>query len=164
MLARIQTLYLFLVVLSVALSLQVLPFWTYEFRSTENTTALQTLALTGVGSFDLSGTLSGTLNGLFWGFNILLILTGITALAAILLFKNRKLQRTLAFVGLLDSIATLALGISAAILLRNTLNASELYDMPGAGFYLLVLTPVWFWLAASGIKKDEGIATAYKRL
>lgn len=159
MLARIQTLYLFLVVLSVVLNLLTLPFWTYEFHTIQNT-ALQTVSLTGFGSLDPSG----TANTLSWAFGLLLIMTGINAIVTAVFFKNRKLQRTLAFVGLLDSIITLALGISAAILFRDTLNASELQDMPGAGFYLLVLTPVWFWLAASGIRKDEETATAYKRL
>jgi hypothetical protein len=160
MLARIQTLYLFLVVLSVALNLQILPFWTYEFRSAENAAALQTMALTAFGNFDLNG----TVNALSWGFSLLLILTGINALATIFLFKNRKLQRTLATIGLVDSIVTLALGISAAMMLQDTLGASGLQHMPGSGFYLFALTPVWFLLAARGIKKDDEVATAYKRL
>lgn len=159
MLARIQTLYLFLVVLSVALNVQILQFWTYEFHTAQNT-ALQTVSFTGFGSLDPGG----TVNALSWAFGLLLIMTGINALVTAFFFKNRKLQRTLALVGLLDSILTVGIGVGAAMMLQDTFGASELRHTPGTGFYLLALVPVWFLLAAQGIKKDEETATAYKRL
>lgn len=160
MLSRIQTLYLFLIIVCVALNLQILPFWTYEFRGPEEVAALQTLELSGLGNFNLSG----TMNALFLGFNALLIITGIIAFVTIFLFKNRKLQRTLTTVGLLSSITTLVLGLSAAMMLQENLGGSEIKQSPGLGFYVLVLTPVLFWFASQGVKKDEEIATAYKRL
>lgn len=160
MLARIQTLYLFLVILCVGLNLQILPFWTYEFHGAEGATALQTLELSGFGGANLSGTISG----LFWGFNILLVVTAIIALVTIFLFANRKLQRTLITSGLLSSITALALGIAAAMMLQETITGSGIKQTPGLGFYFLVLTPILFWFASQGVKKDEEIATAYKRL
>ena len=153
MVARIQTLYLFLVALLAATSM-MFPFWSFS------TTKL--FFVTDFSSFPDAGILQVTSNvaaGIFSP------LTAIVAIAAIFLYKKRELQKKLILLGMLLFLGDLLSGLAAAHFLNQYLcTCVKFTHKPEAGFFMLLPEPVLLWLALKGVKKDDKIANAYKRL
>jgi hypothetical protein len=154
MLTRIQSLYLFLAAM-LALGSMMLPFWSFQASQTilfGDFTQIQ-----GASIIVTAGSMAG---GVFSP------LTGIISIAAIFLFKNRKLQKQLILLCFILFAGDLLSGLIAAHFLKEFLitGGAVVTYKPEAGFFLLLPEPVLFWLATLGVKKDEKIATAYKRL
>lgn len=95
---------------------------------------------------------------------ILFVLTGIAALAAIFLFKNRPLQRNLGRVAL----ALTIIGVIFAIVFfmqDGIVNTSEaISPADGIGAFLPVLSIIFIVLAIRGINKDEKTVRSMDRL
>ncbi len=154
MLSRIQSFYLFIVAL-LAFSSIAMPFWVFQagqviafgdFREVAGAPAL-------VSAASITG-------------GILSPLTGIVALVTIFQFKNRKLQQRLIVLGVLLFAGDLGTGLVGGHFLNLYLHTQTqaVSFSPDGGMFLILPEPVLFWLATLGIKKDEKIATAYKRL
>ncbi len=154
MLSRVQTLYLLLAAL-LAFGSMAMPFWTFQaghivlfgdFRDVQ-----------GAGILVTAGSIAG---GIFSP------LTGVASLAAIFQFKNRKLQQQLIALGYALFAADLASGLAGAHFLNLYLQtqAHAVTFQPDGGLFMILPEPVLFWLASLGVKKDEKIASAYKRL
>jgi Domain of unknown function (DUF4293) len=153
MIARIQTLYLFLVALLAALSM-MFPFWSFS------TTKLY--FITDFSSFPDAGILQVTSN---YAAAIFSPLTAIVAIAAIFLYKKRELQQKLILLGMLFFLGDLLSGLAAAHFLNQYLCTCIAFThKPEAGLFILLPEPVLLWMALKGVKKDDKIANAYKRL
>lgn len=154
MFSRIQTLYLFLAAL-LAFGSMTQPFWTF----TTDTIILfgDFTDVQGAGLFVTVGSVAG---------GILSPLTGIVALVTIFMFSKRKLQQTLITLCFALFAADLLAGLAGGHFLKQYLEtqSTALSFSPGSGLFMLLPEPVLFWLASLGVKKDEKIATAYKRL
>lgn len=158
MLARIQTLYLFLTLLIIGLTVFLFPLWVFEYSHTAE--AVRQIELYGLTPPEVLNT-----NIIwFWGYNVLLITTLILSLGAIFMFKQRNLQLLFVKTGLLTSFLTIVLGVVTSFSFKEALQDLSPSSMPGIGFYLILLIPVLLFLAYKGIQKDEKIANAYKRL
>lgn len=154
MLARIQSLYLLVAALLAALSMFV-PFWSfssnelvlfYDFGARPEAGLLQVTASYAAGIFSP--------------------LTALVSLAAIFLYKNRSLQSNLIVLALLLFVADLLSGLTAAHFLNQYFQVAglEAAHKPEIGMFMMLPEPVLFWMALKGVKKDEKIANAYKRL
>ncbi|MDT9546783.1 MAG: DUF4293 family protein [Chlorobium sp.] len=154
MIARIQTLYLFLAALLAAGSM-ALPFWSV---TAEQQFLFSDFSLyTGAGALFVTGSYAA---GIFSP------LTALAAIAAIFLYKNRQIQRSFITLGILLFLGDLLSGLTAAHFMNQHFQAlaPEVTHRPEAGFFILLPEPVLFWLAMKGVVKDEKIANAYKRL
>jgi hypothetical protein len=154
MLARIQTLYLVLVAL-LAFGSMALPYWSFN--------AGQLILITDFYTFQGAETLYRIST---FSSGLCSPLTGLLSLGAILLFKNRSLQRILILLALLFFLGDLFSELATAHLMNQHLAALgfRVMHQPQAGLFMLLPEPVLLILALKGIKKDEKIATAYKRL
>jgi hypothetical protein len=154
MLSRIQSLYLFLAAL-LAFGSMAMPFWT--FQTGHIVLFGDFMDVQGAGIVVTAGSIAG---GIFSP------LTGITSLAAIFLFKNRKLQQKLIALCFALFAADLLSGLTGGHFLNLYLQtqAQAVTFQPGGGMFMILPEPVLFWLATLGVKKDEKIASAYKRL
>ncbi|HWR00399.1 MAG TPA: DUF4293 domain-containing protein [Chlorobaculum sp.] len=154
MLTRIQSLYLFLAAM-LALGSMTQPFW--SFHTTQTFLIGDFAQLDGTGIIVTAGNMAG---GIFSP------LTGITSIAAILVFKNRKLQQQLILLCFVLFVGDILSGLIAAHFLNEALHKGvvEVTHSPANGLFMLLPEPILFWLALTGVKKDEKIATAYKRL
>ncbi len=153
MVARIQTLYLFLVALLAATSM-MLPFWSF--------TAPRLFFVTDFSSFPDAGILQVTSN---YAAAIFSPLTAIVALAAIFFYKKREVQQKLILLGMLFFLGDLLSGLAAAHFVNQYFCTCFAFThKPEAGFFILLPEPVLLWLALKGVKKDDKIANAYKRL
>ena len=154
MAARIQTLYLFLVAL-LAVASMMLPFWSFS--------TIRLFLVTDFGAFPDAGmmqVISSYAAGIFSP------LTAIVALAAIFLYKKRDLQKKLILLGMLLFLGDLLSGLASAHFLNQYFSCTciAFSHKPEAGFFILLPEPVLLWLALKGVKKDDKIANAYKRL
>lgn len=154
MLSRIQSLYLLLAAL-LAFGSMTMPFWTF----TAGNVVLfgDFMDVQGAGIIVTTGSIAG---------GVLSPLTGIVSLATIFQFKNRKVQQKLISLCFALFAADLVAGLAGGHFLKlylETQSASVSF-IPGGGMFLILPEPVLFWLASLGVKKDEKIATAYKRL
>lgn len=86
------------------------------------------------------------------------LLSGIT----IFLYKNRKLQKTLCFLGIVFSIVIVVLEFLHVNDLKSSLDFRENRWMVGA--LLPILMIFLFMLAYSGIRKDEKLVKSLERL
>lgn len=155
MLARLQSLYLFLAAI-LAFSSIFLPFWYY--------TADSLYVLQDFGPYPDAG-LVHTIT--IYVSSIVSPLTAILAIAAVFLYKNRSLQGTLISVLILLFLVDILSGLTAAHFMNEALGQSfgpDLEHTPGAGLFVLIPEPLLYWLAKKGVVKDEKIASAYKRL
>jgi hypothetical protein len=154
MLARIQTLYLFLVAL-LAVASMMLPFWSFT------TPAL--FLVTDFAQFPDAGIMQVTSS---YAAGIFSPLTAIVSLAAIFFYKKRELQKKLILLGMLLFLGDLFSGLAAAHFLNQYFNCTciTFTHKPEAGLFILLPEPVLLWLALKGVKKDDKIANAYKRL
>jgi len=97
------------------------------------------------------------------------IAVGLLAAACIFLFKNRALQFRLSIIGLLASIGMIALEVwqvsefKAAGVLQNTDNAL-VKGSYSWGALLPIAMCVFFWIAASKIRKDQKLIKSLDRL
>ena len=154
MLSRIQTLYLFVAAL-LAFGSMAFPFW--SFTADHLIHFGDFMDVQGAGVIVTAGSVGG---------GILSPLTGIVALATIFLYNNRKLQQTLITLCFALFAADLLAGLAGGHFLKQHLEtlSTSVSFAPGGGLFMLLPEPVLFWLASLGVKKDEKIATAYKRL
>ena len=154
MLSRIQSLYLLLAAL-LAFGSMAMPFWTFEAGHVILFGDFRDVA--GAGIIVSAGSVAG---GIFSP------LTGIASLAAIFQFGNRKVQQKL--IGLCMALFALDLlsGLAGGHFLKLYLETQSpnVTFRPDGGLFMILPEPVLFWLASLGVKKDEKIATAYKRL
>jgi hypothetical protein len=154
MLSRIQSLYLLLAAL-LAFGSMTQPFW--SFQAGQLILIGDFTQITGAGIIVNAETVAG---GLFSP------ATAIASIAAIFSFKNRKMQRNLIMLCYFLFAGDILSSLTAAHFLNQYLQATGavVSYRPEAGFFMLLPEPVLFWLASLGVKKDEKIATAYKRL
>jgi len=154
MLSRIQSLYLLIAALLAFFSM-AFPFWIF----TTETVVLfgDFTSVDGAGMIVSAGSIAG---------GILSPLTGIVALVTIFLFNKRKLQQTLIVLCFVLFVADLLAGLVGGHFLKQYLEtqSTSVSFAPGSGLFMLLPEPIFFWLASLGVKKDEKIATAYKRL
>ncbi len=154
MLSRIQSLYLLVAALLAFFSM-AFPFWVF----TTDTVVLfgDFVNVEGAGVIVSAGSIAG---------GILSPLTGILALVTIFLFNKRKLQQTLIVLCFVLFLADLLAGLAGGHFLKQYLEtqSTSVSFVPGSGLFMLLPEPILFWLASLGVKKDEKIATAYKRL
>ena len=155
MVARIQNLYLFLAGLLAAGSM-FFPFWSFS--------AGKIYFITDFASFSTHGILYVTES--CYAAGIFSPLTAILSLASIFLFKNRVLQSKLILLGILLFLGDLFSGLTAAHFLNQYFQSigTAVTHKPEAGFFILLPEPVLFMMALKGVKKDEKIVNAYKRL
>ncbi|NTW54822.1 MAG: DUF4293 domain-containing protein [Chlorobaculum sp.] len=154
MFSRIQTLYLFLAAL-LAFGSMAFPFW--SFTAGHPVLFGDFMNVEGAGFIVTAGSVAG---GIFSP------ATGIVSLATIFFFKDRKLQQTLITLCFVLFAADLLAGLAGGHFLKQHLEtlSTSVGFAPGGGLFMLLPEPVLFWLASLGVKKDEKIATAYKRL
>ena len=155
MLARTQSLYLFIAAL-LAFSSMLFPFW-YFVAGTEYL-LMDFSPLAGANIVHISS---------LYVSSILSPVTGLLSIAAIFVYKNRTLQSKLILLLILLFLADVLSGLTAAHFMNGHLtqiSGASVEHLPGPGFFVLLPEPLLFWLAMKGIKKDEKIATAYKRL
>lgn len=155
MLARMQSLYLFIAAL-LAFSSLLFPFWHFvaeteyllmDFRPFAGANSIQIFTL--------------------YVSSIVSPITGLLSIAAVFLYKNRELQSKLIFVLFLLFLVDILSGLIAGHLVNLQFGesfGSGIEHFPGAGFFVILPEPLLFWLALKGVKKDEKIASAYKRL
>lgn len=155
MLARMQSLYLFIAAL-LAFSSLFFPFW---YFITETEYLLKDFSpLAGANSIHVFG---------LYVSGIVSPVTGLLSIAAVFLYKNRALQSKLIVVLILLFLVDILSGLTAAHFMNEHLKQNfgpGVEHLPGAGFFVLLPEPLLFWLAMKGVKKDEKIASAYKRL
>jgi hypothetical protein len=154
MLTRIQSLYLFVAAL-LAFGSMALPFW--SFQTTHLILLGDFTQIQGAGIIVNAGSISG---GIFSP------LTGAAAIASIFMYKNRKLQQNMIALCYLLFVGDLISGLTAGHFLNEYLHSTGaiVTYQPGGSLFMLLPEPVLFWLASLGVKKDEKIASAYKRL
>jgi hypothetical protein len=154
MLARIQTIYLILAAL-LAFGSMALPFWSFS--------AGQLFLITDFSSFREAGILysAGSIAS-----GICSPLTGIVSLAAMITYRNRKLQKNLILLGIVLFAGDMLSGLTTAHFMNQYFQSTGMAvtHKPEAGLFMLLPEPVLFWLSLKGVRKDEKIATAYKRL
>lgn len=154
MFARAQTFYLFAAAL-LAFSSMFFPFWYFVSDSS--------YALRDFGPLAGAGALHAV--GLYLS-SILSPLVALLAAGAALLYKNRALQSRIILLLIVLFLGDILTGLLSAhfvnIYLEQSTSAVE--HAPGEGLFMLLPEPLLFWLALKGVKKDEKIATAYKRL
>lgn len=160
MFLRLQTLYLFLALGCALLNMNFYPFWRYEFRSSDGAILSEPMWLYGLSIFGRSGDVSFV----FYAFNGGLCLSAVLAFVSIFLFKHRKRQALLCYIGTLVSFITVACALLASFALKSKLGTDAVESTPELGFYALGMIPILFFVAARAISKDEEIATAYLRL
>ena len=154
MVARIQTLYLFLVAL-LAVASMMLPFWSFSTKTL--------FLIADFATFPDAGMLQVTSS---YAAGIFSPLTAIVAIAAIFLYKKRDIQKKLILLGMLLFLGDLLSGLASAHFLNQYFNCTciTFSHKPEAGFFILLPEPVLLWLALKGVKKDDKIANSYKRL
>ncbi|NTU97005.1 MAG: DUF4293 domain-containing protein [Chlorobiaceae bacterium] len=154
MLARIQTLYLLLASLLASASM-FFPFWSF---SSDQIFIISDFGAARIA--DVTYTIACFAGTAFSP------LTAVLSLAAVFLYKNRTLQTTL----ILGAIALFALDLFSGLAASHFMNRHFLAagtivtHAPGAGLYIMLPEPLLLFLGLKGVKKDEKIATAYKRL
>ena len=155
MVARIQNLYLFLAGLLAAGSM-FFPFWSFS--------AGKIYVISDFASFSTSGI--PYVNGACFSAGIFSPLTTILSLAAIFFFKDRVLQSKLILFAIFLFLGNLFSGLTAAHFLNQYFQSigTAVTHTPEAGFFILLPEPVLFILALKGVKTDDKIANAYKRL
>lgn len=154
MLARIQTLYLFLAALLASASM-FFPFWSFSSG--------QVFIISDLGAYRIA---DATYTIACFAGSACSPLTAAVSLAAVFLYKNRTLQNRL----ILLAIALFALDLFSGFAAAHFMNrhfqtlGMPFSHSPGAGFAIMLPEPLLLFLGLKGVKKDEKIATAYKRL
>ncbi len=157
---RLQSLYLLLALVCALLNMNFYPFWRYEFFSSDGTALSEPMWLYGLSIFGRSGDVSVV----FYVFNIALCLSAAIAFISIFLFKNRKRQALLCYIGTLVSFIMFASAFLASFALKSKLGDDAVESTPELGFYAMMLMPILFFISARAISRDGELATAYQRL
>lgn len=154
MISRIQNLYLLLAAM-LSVGSMAMPFWSFQAGSLVLFGDFREVA--GAGLVVTAGSIAG---GIFSP------LTGLAALATIFMYNNRKVQQKLIVLCFALFAADLLAGLAGGHFLKLYLEASStaVTFRPDGGLFMILPEPVLFWLASQGVKQDEKIATAYKRL
>ncbi len=154
MLARIQSLYL-LIAGVLAVGSMFVPFWSFSTN--------EVVLFTDFGAVEAAGLLQVTAS---YAAGIFSPLTAMVSIAAIFLYKNRALQKKIIALAVLLFMADLLSGLTAAHFLNQYFQSiyPEMAHKPEAGMFMMLPEPVLFWMALNGIKKDDKIVNAYKRL
>jgi hypothetical protein len=154
MLARIQSLYLFLAALFAVASM-FFPFWSFSSG--------QVFIISDLAASKLSDV---TYSIACFAGSAFSPLTAIVSIVAIFLYKNRNLQNQLIIVAIFLFIGDLFSGLAAAHFMNQHFQSTgtAITHKPEAGLFLMLPEPVLFILSMKGVKKDEKIANAYKRL
>jgi hypothetical protein len=93
---------------------------------------------------------------------VIIVGASLLAWAAIFLYKNRKLQKQLCWLGIFLSVIIIALEYLMVGDFKEPLNLTESYWQPGA--ILPILMVILYSLAISGIRKDEKLIKSLDRL
>jgi len=154
MAARIQNLYLFLAGLFAIASI-FFPFWSFSAGHLYLITDFSTSEIA-----EMQYAFACYACGIFSS------LTAIISLSTILLYKNRALQSKLILLALMLFIATLFSGLTAAHFMNQHFQhiGGIITHKPEAGFFIILPEPLLLMLALKGVKTDDKIANAYKRL
>ncbi len=154
MVARIQNLYLFLAGLLALLSM-FFPFWSFSAGN-----------LFLISDFGSSTIPDMVFSAASYAGLIFSPLTAIISVASIFFFKNRVLQSKLILLAILIFLGDLFSGLTAAHVMNQHLEhiGAVITHKPEAGFFILLPEPVLLLLALKGVKTDDKIANAYKRL
>jgi len=154
MLARIQSLYLFIAG-ALALASMFVPFWSFS--------AGEVVYFRDFGALEVAGLVQVTAS---YAAGVFSPLTGIAAAAAIFLYSNRALQSSLIALAVVLFMLDLFSGLVAAHFMNEYFEQTMAgaTHRPEAGLFMMLPEPVLFWMALKGVKKDEKIANAYKRL
>ena len=154
MVARIQNLYLFLAGL-LAVASMFFPFWSF---SAGHLFLVSDFCASDFAEIQYS--LASSAGGIFS------IMTALISIAAIFLYKSRTLQSKFILLAILLFVADLFSGLTAAHFLNQHFESIHtlITHRPEAGFYLILPEPVLLMLALKGVKTDDKIANAYKRL
>jgi hypothetical protein len=91
-----------------------------------------------------------------------IIATSVLALVTIFLFKNRKLQKTLCFLGIILSIGIVILEFTHVEGFKSETNFKESRWLFGS--ILPILMILLFMLAYGGIRKDQKLVKSLERL
>lgn len=135
MIQRIQSVYLFLVIIVVALGSYFLSLWTNE--SGESIYIIDRLYV--LGAFALSATL---------------------ALVAIFLYKNRQLQFVMNRLNIILNFILLGFFVYWSLMVPGEMQISE----NGIGMFLPIISIVLLVMANKAIKKDEALVKSVDRL
>ncbi|NTW82519.1 MAG: DUF4293 domain-containing protein [Chlorobiaceae bacterium] len=154
MLARIQSLYLFLAALFAVASM-FFPFWSFSSG--------QVFIISDLSASQLSDV---TYSIACFAGSAFSPLTALISIVAVFLYKNRDLQNQLIIVAFILFIGDLFSGFAAAHFMNQHFlgTGTAITHKPEAGLFLMLPEPVLFILALQGVKKDDKIANAYKRL
>ncbi|MBV5326077.1 DUF4293 domain-containing protein [Chlorobium phaeobacteroides] len=154
MIARVQSLYLLLAAL-LALGSMFFPFW--SFSSYPVILIADFIVHPEAGILHIWGSYSA---GIFSP------LTALISIAAIFFYKNRAVQAKLIVLALLLFVGDLLSGLTAAHFMNQYFQSlgTGIQHKPEAGIFMLLPEPILFFLALGGVKKDDKIANAYKRL
>ena len=154
MAARIQNLYLFLAGL-LAIASIFFPFWSF---SAGHLYLITYFAASEIAEIQYA--FACYAGGLFSS------LIAIISLSTIFLYKNRAMQNKFILLALLLFIATLFSGLAAAHVMNQHFHniGAIITHKPEAGFFMILPEPVLLMLALKGVKTDDKIANAYKRL
>lgn len=159
---RLQSLYLFGAALCTAANFGLLPFWTFTIPVLNR--AAEQLSLYGFQRFGMNA--QGSASALFILFNALVVIAAALCLIGIFLYSNRNLQQQVIATATIASILTVLCAVAAALSLRGRVAGpeTEVAQMPGAGLLFILVAILLQWLARRGVKGDDKIANAYKRL
>lgn len=154
MLARIQSVYLFIAGVLAVASMFV-PFWSFN--------AAELVYFRDFGALEVAGLVQVAAS---YAAGVFSPLTAITAIAAIFLYRNRALQGKLILLSVVLFMCDLLAGLVAAHFMNEYFEqtAAAVTHKPEAGLFVMLPEPVLFWMALKGVKKDEKIVNAYKRL
>jgi hypothetical protein len=135
MIQRIQTIYLFIVVLVAAILPFLIPIWTTE--SGEEIFAIDKVIVLGA-----------------------FLLSALLALISIFLFKNRKLQFVMGRLNIILNFFLLGFFVYWTLIVPGEMQISE----KGIGMLIPIISIVFLALANKAIKKDEALVKSVDRL
>ncbi|MDR6300699.1 DUF4293 domain-containing protein [Mesonia maritima] len=135
MIQRIQTIYLFIVVLIAAILPFLIPIWTTE--SGEEVFAIDKVVVLGA-----------------------FLLSSLLALISIFLFKNRKLQFVMGRLNIILNFFLLGFFVYWTLIVPGEMQISE----KGIGMLIPIISIVFLALANKAIKKDEALVKSVDRL
>lgn len=135
MLQRIQTIYLFLAVLSSGLLIFIFELW-------KNSAGEPVFAQENTPVF------------------LLFLISALLSLVSIFLFKNRKLQFVLGRINIILNFILLGLFVYWSLMVSGEIDISE----KGIGMFIPVVSIVLLVLANKAIKKDEDLVKSVDRL
>jgi uncharacterized membrane protein len=154
MIQRIQSLYLLLTTLS---SILFLNGSILKFIKSDG----QEIILKFNGVYQVATDRTGEILGKALPYSLLSVLIPLLSVAALLLFKRRKLQAKMTLILILLEIMLLA---ASAFYIFSTIKNYGATLTPGIKMIIPLLTIIFSILAFRGIKKDEDLVKSYDRM